>query len=188
MPTIDYYVREIACGDRQRAESARQVLLSMGGFSVEALLEQMPYVGERAQWEIINLLARIRDPRAVPTVARFLFAENGAVCVAAAQCLGKIGHRAATPWLLQALQENRHPGAAVWIIQALGRLQDSRATDTLLRLMRDTDSQAVRYSAIEALGLIGDRRVIEPIKMYLNDSSHHVRSRAQKALELLGAA
>lgn len=187
MLTIDDYVNEVAHGDRQRAEDAKQALISMGNTAVAALLAQMPGVNVKTQWEIISILAKIRDPRAVPTVGKLLFAENGAICVGAAQCLGEIGHQAATPWLLQALQENNQPGAMVWIVQALGRIGDASATESLLDLMQRTDSQAVRYTAIEALGNIGDRRVIEPIKKYLNDPSHHVRSRAQKALELLGA-
>ena len=70
-------------------------------------------------------------------------------------------------------------------MQALGRLADSRSIDALLNVMQTTDSPAVRYTAIEALGLIGDRRVIEPIRLYLNDASQHVRSRVEAALERL---
>jgi HEAT repeat protein len=132
------------------------------------------------------MLAKIRDPRAVPVVSEYLFADHSAVRLAAAECLGMIGHQRATIPLLNALKESAHSGVQLWIVQALGRIADNRSFDTLLSVMQSADSPAVRYTAIEALGLIGDRRAIEPIKSYLNDASQHVRSRVEAALKRLG--
>ena len=51
--------------------------------------------------------------------------------------------------------------------------------------MHETELPSVRYTAIEALGRIGDTSVLDDIVRYENDDSHHVRARAQKAIEIL---
>mgnify|MGYP001025866870 CR=1 FL=1 len=174
-----------ALADPSRADEARCALLQMGRDGVEPLLRALPGASVKLAWEIINLLAKFRDPRAVLPVADFLHAENGALRVAAAQTLGLIGHRSATMLLLRAMDDNQQSGAIVWIVQALGRIGDPRATDPLISLMQETDSPAVRYTAIEAVGLIGDQRAADVIETYLDDSSHHVRARAEVALARL---
>jgi HEAT repeat protein len=186
MSTIDELISDLAHPNRQVSQAAQLALISMGSEAVEPLLDQLPHSDAKQSYEIINVLAKIRDPRAVPIVSECLFADHSAVRLAAAECLGMIGNRRATIPLLKALQESAHSGVQLWIVQALGRLADSRSIDALLSVMQTTDSPALRYTAIEALGLIGDRRVVEPIKLYLNDASQHVRSRVEAALERLG--
>jgi HEAT repeat protein len=186
MSTIDELVSDLAHPNRQVSQAAQLALVSMGSEAVEPLLDQLPHADVKQSYEIINVLSKIRDPRAVPTVSEYLFADHSAVRLAAAECLGMIGNRQATIPLLKALQESAHSGVQLWIVQALGRLADSRSVDALLSVMQTTDSSAVRYTAIEALGLIGDRRVIESIKLYRDDESQHVRSRVEAALERLG--
>jgi HEAT repeat protein len=168
-----------------QADYARQTLLQLGRDALESLLRALPGADTKLAWEIINLLAKFRDPRAVPSVAEYLRAENGALRVAAAQTLGRIGHRSATTPLLRALDEDRQSGATIWIVQALGRIGDFRATEPLLNIIQETDSPAVRYTAIEAVGLIGDPRAVGVVEMYVNDASHHVRTRAEIALARL---
>lgn len=185
MPSIEKLITALA--DPDGADDARQALILQGRDAVEPLVAALPTAGMKLAWEIINLLARFRDPRAVRPVGDYLFAENGALRVAAAQTLGMIGHRSATALLLHALDENQQSGATIWIVQALGRIGDPRATEPLLRLMQDTDSPAVRYTAIEAVGLIGDQRAVGVVEMYLDDASHHVRARAEVALARLRA-
>ncbi|NLX08151.1 MAG: HEAT repeat domain-containing protein [Chloroflexi bacterium] len=186
MRTIEELIDDLQ--DAAQADAARQSLIQAGREAVMPLLARLSQAEPKQCWQIINILAKLRDPRAVPAVSEFLLAENGALRVAAAQCLGEIGHRSAIVPLLRALEPNRCYGALVWIVQALGRLGDSRATEPLLALMQETDSAAVRYTTIEALGLIGDLRAVEPIEQCLDDDSHHVRDRAQTALARLRTA
>jgi len=185
MTTVVDLIDALLQPNRQAAEAAKGRLLAMGCEIVPVLLRELPASDARRSWEIINLLAKIRDRRAVPAVADYLHSPYGALRVAAAQCLGEIGDRAATEPLLNAIVDNKQSGALIWIVQALGRLGDRRATDALLLIMQETESAAVRYTAIEALGQLGDARAIEPIRCYVNDDSHHVRARAEVALQRL---
>ena len=174
-----------ALADPGRAEDARHALMVRGRDAIEPLIAALPGASMKLAWEIINLLAKYRDPRAVLPVADYLHADNGALRVAAAQTLGLIGHRSATPLLLRALDDSPQSGATIWIVQALGRIGDPRATELLIRLICDADSPSVRYTAIEAVGLIGDARAADVVESYLNDASQHVRARAEVALARL---
>lgn len=185
MTTVASLIDTLLQPNRQAAEAAKAKLLAMGCEVVPVLLHELPASDPRRTWEFINLFAKLRDRRAVPAVAGYLHSSYGALRVAAAQCLGEIGDRAATELLLNAIPDNKQSGALIWIVQALGRLGDRRAIDPLLLLMQETESAAVRYTAIEALGQLGDARAIEPIRRYINDDSHHVRARAEIALQRL---
>ncbi len=186
MTNTNVLIGNLANSDFGSSENAKLALIAMGSDAVDPLLQELSHADPRRRWEIITILTKIRDPRATPAVSEYLFADHGAIRVAAAQCLGEIGDQQATAALLLAIEENRNSGALIWILQALGRLKDPRAVEALLDVMQHTDSSAVRYTAIEALGLIGDRRVIETIKGYRDDESAHVRSRVEVALERLG--
>ncbi|WP_119070946.1 HEAT repeat domain-containing protein [Aggregatilinea lenta] len=186
MTNTNLLIDNLANSDLSCSENAKSALIAMGRDAVDPLLEELSHADAKRRWEIIIVLTKIRDPRAIPAVAEHLRADHGALRVAAAQCLGEIGDQQATGALLRAVDENRNSGALIWILQALGRLKDDRAIDVLVDVMQHTDSTAVRYTAIEALGLIGDRRVIETIRAYRDDESGHVRSRVEVALERLG--
>lgn len=186
MSNIDELIVALIKGNRQSSESAKAALLAIGPEAVCPLLATLPNTDAKGHWKIITLLAKLHDPRAVPTVAGFLYADSTVLRTAAAQCLGEIGDQQAMIPLLAALNDNLQNGPLVWIVQALGQLGDPRAVDALLKVMHETESPAARYTAIEALTQIGDRRAIKPIKQYLNDPSHHVRDRVAMALARLG--
>ena len=185
MSTIAKLISDIGHPNRQTAENAKRALLALGHEVVEPLLEALPYANEKGSWDIIGILTKMRDPRAAPIVSEYLFTDHNVLRIAAADCLGEIGHQQATEPLLTALATKRCSGALIWIVRALGQIADPRAVDPLVNVLKNADSAAVRYTVIEALGLIGDRRAIEPIREYIDDDSHHVRSRVITALERL---
>jgi HEAT repeat protein len=182
MKSAETLIEELKHSDFEAVALAREQLAGMSYDIVETLCLWLPTASTKQSWEILNVLTKLRDRRSVPAVSELLMSENGALQVAAAQCLGVIGDRSATMPLLHALSSLGSSGALVWIIQALGFLGDDRATDALLKVMRETDSSAIRYTAIEALGRIGNTRATLPIQTYLNDESQHVRARAEVAL------
>lgn len=186
MNHVDELITTLTHPDRRSAERAKSALLSVGDEAVEPLLEALALADAKGCWKILPILGKLRDPRAVPAVSKHLRSDHGLIRTAAAECLGEIGDPQATIPLLAALQETRADEAPTWIVQALGQLADPRAVDALLAVMQETDLPSTRYTAIEALAQIGDRRAIEPIKQYLHDPSHHVRSRAEMALACLG--
>ena len=153
----------------------------MGRDGVEPLLRALPGASVKLAWEIINLLAKFRDPRAVLAVADFLHAENGALRVAAAQTLGLIGHRSATMLLLRAMDDNQQSGAIVWIVQALGRIGDPRATDPLISLMQETDFARRAPHGHRGGGASSGRAPRTSSRRTSTIPPHHVRARARRA-------
>lgn len=175
----------LANPDPAAAKQIRQALLERGPAIVPQLLDRLPDAPPKACWEIIHLLGKLGDERAVPAVVEFLEASTGALRVAAAQCLGEIGHPSATPALLETLHKYPASSNTVWVLQALGRLRDPRAVDALLATAAEADTPSIRYTAIEALGNIGDPRALAAIEPYRDDPSHHVRRHAEVAIERL---
>jgi HEAT repeat protein len=183
--SVNRLINELTNPDFTRSKQAKEALTAIGSDALDPLVEALQHASNKQCWEIIRIITEIGDPGPSPIIADFLTNENGAVRTAAAQCLGQLGDPHATLPLIKSIKWNINSGALIWIIQALGQLKDERAVDPLLEVMEITSSPAVRYTAIEALGVIGATRAIEPIRACLDDESHHVRSRAQKALHRL---
>lgn len=97
--------------------------------------------------------------------------------------LGEMGHRAASPDLIEALED---PEKAVRreAARALGRLRESRAVDALVKATRDRDPN-VRLYATHALGEIRDSKARAALLEALSDSRYGVREEAAWALREL---
>ncbi|MBI5666388.1 MAG: HEAT repeat domain-containing protein [Chloroflexi bacterium] len=185
MGFIEELIEELVNADFDRSRRARQQLAALGRAAVDALTAALPAGTDQQRWKIIILLSEIGDPKAVPAFIDCLRSRSPAIQAAAAQFLGNAGDRRAVEPLLHYLFDDESACSLVWIVQALGKLRDRRAVEPLLRVVQTTDSASVRYTAIEALGNIGDPKVADIIRLYANDSSHHVRSRVVSALEQL---
>ena len=56
-----------------------------------------------------------------------------------------------------------------------------------MQLLPKAEAGSLRYTIIQTLGVLGDPQAIDLIRNYLDDPDHHVRSRAEVALDRLGA-
>jgi HEAT repeat protein len=112
-----------------------------------------------------------------------LDAKVPAVRARAATLLGEMGNRAASPELIEALED---PEKAVRreAARALGRLRESRAVDALVRAMRDRDPN-VRLYAAHSLGEIRDSKARQALIDALSDNRYGVREEAAWALREL---
>lgn len=185
MTILQNNIDDLNSSDGETSNRAKQQWLAQGQAALEPLMAALSNANEQLRWKILLLLYEIGDNRAIPAFIESLHSPRSAIQAAAAQFLGNTGDPRATEALRAALKDYRHFNSPIWIIQALGKLRDQQSVDLLIEIMNDTDSATVRYTAIEALGAIGDKRAIETIRQYTNDESHHVRSRANTALELL---
>ena len=80
--------------------------------------------------------------------------------------LGQWGRTAATPCLVQRLEEDPAPVVRAAAARALGTLRDGAALDALISSLADP-SPWVRSSAAEALGAIGDPRAANALRKTL---------------------
>jgi HEAT repeat protein len=90
--------------------------------------------------------------------------------------------------LIELLQCGDPNYSLIWVIHALGKLGDRQAVRPLVALLHATQSIPERYTVIEALGKLGDPSVVDDIRVYMNDSDHHVRDRVMGALACLSVA
>jgi HEAT repeat protein len=90
-----------------------------------------------------------------------------------------------TDALLAALQDERDPRVASWLLSALGRLRERGALTPAVRWLDHPDAGA---SAVKALAAIGTSTAVRHIRSALTDGlrTPHVRATAARALGELG--
>jgi HEAT repeat protein len=149
-----------------RRNAAHSVLIEMGARTPATLIQALDDPSPDVRQAAAEVLGSLRLAPAVAPLASCLYqaGEITAVREAAAQALGKIGDRAATPALIAAAAD-----AAAEIrltaIQALGQLDDERAVPPLLEMMQlDVASLP---TIIEALGNLGQPEAVAPLASIL---------------------
>lgn len=131
--------------------------------------------------EIIDALVR-HGAATVDLLIAQLTAEDLEVRRSAAIALGRIGDQAATPALLNALNDE---SLSIDAANALGRIGDPRAVDGLLNLIGDSDA-SVRQAAVSALNSLAIPAMSKRIIPLLHDSDPNVRESAVKIAGYFG--
>ncbi len=153
-------LHEAAAGRRNAAYSA---LIEIGGRRPEALVAALRASdAEPVRTAIANILGNLHTPVAVTGLIECLDHPGEAVTVqqAAAQALGRLGDRAATPALIR-LATRGAPEARPAAIHALGQLDDEQAVEPLVQLL--PAEGAGQTLIIEALGNIGRPEAVAAI-------------------------
>jgi HEAT repeat protein len=99
----------------------------------------------------------------------------------AANKLGRMGKKKAVPYLIEALNKEKHKGVMISIIVALKKLRDERAVDILINMF-DYPALNIQAAACEALGEIGDIRATEKLISYVDEKE----GQAPQAITALG--
>lgn len=100
--------------------------------------------------------------------------NDSIVAASAAEKLGKLGHPAAIPDLIHAMQ-TRHTNVASAAAQALGDIGDPSALPELMQTARKHQDTIVQTAAIQALGDIGDPRAIPALEEIIDAYLAHKR-------------
>ena len=109
--------------------------------SVEALTDAVAFGNAESaenamNKEICTALARIGDPKSVPTLMRLLKAHDPYVRIEAIQALGALhAKQAVDPLMDIATDETGEPFISKKAVQALGEIGDSRAVPALVKMM-----------------------------------------------------
>ncbi|MCL4250322.1 MAG: HEAT repeat domain-containing protein [Anaerolineae bacterium] len=171
--------------NRSARDGAKKELVGLGDLALDELLAALSSRDDQYKWRILPVVAEIGGATALQAVMLCLESGNAAIRSAAAQILGRSHFTDAIDALLAQLNRPENAGSIVAVIEALGQLGDRRVIPQLVELMHRTEVPSVRYTAIEALGKIGDPSVIPDISRYIDDPSHHVRTRAHEAIVAL---
>ena len=161
--------------------AAHEALVRLGRRHLDALLGEYGNQGESLQKELIEVLGKIGDARAVPEIVEALEKGSDPVREAAARTLAVFNDRSAVDPLIRHLADPSGPvrsGSA----SSLGVLRAVRATRELMGVLEDPHDEA-RESASEALGRIGTSEVIRHVSVLLKHRRSEVR---QAAIQCLG--
>ncbi|MCD6412845.1 MAG: HEAT repeat domain-containing protein [Elusimicrobia bacterium] len=127
-------------------------------------------------------LGRMRNPASVEELMKVLEKDSDfGVRAQAAESLGNLRNRKATPALIKALgDKNRNVRAAV--IVAFGYLRDKSAVEPLMNYYKSEDDLGLRISALNVLGVLGDEKALPLMIESLKDKNSRIRTIAAQAL------
>ena len=152
--------------------------------TVRAMMDALGDDDNYIRREVIDVLRKIGDRRAVPALIEALKDDDRGVQSRAAGALGEIGDPSAVPALNDALKNTENQ--MEWCVaDALGEIGDKRGIPTLIKLLKHEDD-VVRCQAINSLAKIGGGSIVQPLIDTLKDKDCVVRGSAVEALGKIG--
>lgn len=164
-----------------RRNASLSALIEIGSRQPASLVSALAHSTPEVRLHIAEVLGDLRNPESVTALMDRLSddTEFPNVRHAAAQALGKIGDRAATPALIQAAEQGDF-----WVryaaVEALGKIGDERAVTPLLALMQQ--DAWTRPAIVQALGNIEQVEAAEALVGALDDPNEAVRAASMEAL------
>jgi HEAT repeat protein len=185
-PTISMWIEALDSTVFEVRQEAKASLLSYGTAVIEPLIAATQVLTQRRCWEAAAILAQFDDPRVERTLKVALKTGHPILALAAVRGLVRYGEGGSAA-LIEALPNNREL-TQLEIVQALEEMGSRTAVTPLMKLLRTAESSVLRYTIIQALGVLGDPQATVLIRTFLNDEDHHVRKRANIALERLASS
>lgn len=141
--------------NRWSALRIADILATLGDAAVDPLLAEVPKLPAIARVPAIDILGRLRSPKAVPLLEQLLHDPHENARARAAHSLGVIGDPRAAPKLVEALADPAWPVRAM-AAKALGVLPGSVGVPELKTALGDREWW-VRSNAALALGSKGEK-------------------------------
>jgi HEAT repeat protein len=182
------YFEQLGSLDEAKRLQAANALLRYGDEVVPRLIEEYDSGLIRVRFEVVKLLGRIKDERAVPVLIEALGDKSAFVAGVAAWSLGELR----APAALGPLLNYAHDGSKVMrgeVIRSLGTchsyelepiLSDS-ARKEISRVLRDPEPD-MKIKALRGMHEFGYRGAVEEIIRMSRDPSAEVRHVAVQAL------
>ena len=189
-PSPEPYIALLKSMQSAQREKAAGKLLKYGDEVVPRLIEEADSEYTRVRFEVVRLMGRIRDPRAVPTLIRALDDKSAKVAALAAWGLGELKAPEALPHLLRYTREVSTDLRAE-VIRALGfcyagpdtvsEANADSAYASIRKALEDAQPK-VRIAALQASRQFGYRDVALDVIRRSRDESAEVRYVAVQAL------
>lgn len=181
--SIQNTLEDLTGSDPHRQRQARQTIReSKDGRYVDGLLTLLDDANLYLLRECINLLGRIGNPKAVPTLVELLDnkTDDQELQEDIILALGRIGDDRAIDSILS-LASHDNVYLRQRTAKALGNFPANQSIDALITLL-DDESDEVRANAAQSLGLIGNTNAIPALDNALDDGAWTVRKQAATAL------
>lgn len=147
---------------------------------ITALTDEDPDV----RLTVINILGKIKDPRAVESLLLMLNDDNLWIRVAAIRSLGTIGGENVVEMLRNTL-ENSSGIELIACIESLGQIGDKRCAGALMPFLSHPDPEIVK-TAFQSILKIGVPNVFPILESLINHENWSVRGTVISALEEIG--
>lgn len=169
--------------NRWSALRISDILATLGEAAVDPLLGEVPKLPAIARVPAIDILGRLRSPKAVPLLEQLLQDPDENARARAAHSLGVIGDPRAAPSLVDALADTGWPVRAM-AAKALGMLPGSIGVTELQTALGDREWW-VRSNAALALGAKGEKGY-KALASLLDSPDPYAAQRAASMLEEAG--
>lgn len=186
--TVDLRKEIISCINRLMDDNpfvhdeARNELLEIGKPAVEPLLEALSSEKTDLRFMACEILAELRDERAIPALLKLLKDHNelgSSVASVAARALGRLGNPQVIP-ALRACLPTMDIELRYEIIHALGTLRATDAIPQIIPLITDTArtrfDYSVRAAVITTLGKLKARDAVKELVKLLPDKDVETRT------------
>jgi HEAT repeat protein len=152
--------------------------------TLEKVLEQLQGRDQPAQLAAIQVLAKIRDPRAVDALIHCLSDRDWQIRSGAAYALGRLKAPSAVPPLIDCMKDEK-PEVRMSAAFALGSIGDPSAAQALLAAFHDQDRRC-RYSAAQAAGSLPGDSVRDLLIELIASRDFELRRLGVRALSFSG--
>lgn len=183
MPSIEYLVAELICGDDDRAETAANELALLGKKALPALQYLFASDDPDHRWWALRSIAAIKTPQSKQMLYNALNDADQYVRQCAALGLCQQPDPNAIPLLIQALksEDRLYVSLAADALIAVG----DESVSYLLEALQEGDP-ATRLEAVRALAMIADPRAISALFSLLDSNSSLMAYWAEFGLERMG--
>ena len=192
-PSPEEHIRQLKSMQKaERVKAANQLIRLDADEVVPLLIDEADSGYIRVRFEVVSLLGRFKDERAVPTLIAALKDKSPRVAAMAAWALGQIGSPAALAPLLKYV---RDPTVEVrqYVLGALGPCHSYEAepalSDSAFRVVRRAlraPKPKWRIAALQSLRAYGYRDAVQEVIRMSVDPSNEVRYVAVQALGQIG--
>jgi HEAT repeat protein len=180
---IDTLIQATKDPDPNVSAGVQDALFAIGAKAVPQLAEAVKAVDLRPF--ACAVLIRIKDP-SVDSCIKLLKDKDQDVRMSAADNLGKIGNKLATPALLDAAHDTQAVRRVA--VSSLCSLCDARSGDVLVDVLRhNSDDGEVRARSARALSVIGGQNAVTALIGALGDLDLKVRTSVVNGLQTIGA-
>jgi len=180
--------QQLRSRDAAERTKASNALLRFGNEIVPRLIEEYGSDYTRVRFEVVQLLGKLKDPRAVPTLIAALNDKSASVAAAAAWALGEVRTPEALPELLRCA-DDASKKVRRYVIYALGPCHSyerepalSDSAYKIVQIALKDKTPEIRIAALQSIREFGYRGVVEDIIRLSRDPSPKVRYVAVQAL------
>lgn len=179
---IKLFVPEMKNPDANVSAGAKDALVGIGPIVIPYV---HPVVKEPdLRGPALDVLTRLKEP-SVPVLVELLVKGDQDVRMGAADSLGKVGSKKATPALLKATRDIKAVRRIA--ISSLCTICDPRSEDLLVEVLsQNKDDGEIRARAARALSVIGGPRSISTLTGALGDWDLKVRTSVISGLQRIG--